>query len=264
MAKTTRTSPQKFCVILSKDNHGGDTRDGLHGNYYWIAAEWSYYGDSVGSVMERTPEWLATTVGTTCPHVSWDGESWCWIPDTEIDALKAKADFVAEEGVTIADSRWDTKGEEDRLIDEADDDEAEQEYNANIFATMQFLNTIKSGTLILMCMGKTCFGYEFVIGHYQGQEYKEYVYPFGDKTEDKYIHAILKDPITVIPDNIVAGSIHTDIKRISGTESFMVGEFNENPSKQIVQIKDPSVDREAALKMLMKIQPSTTATVISL
>lgn len=109
----TRKYPKKFCVVKAELQEGPAYKDGFKGSRYWIGAEWNYIGNSLDFIPEFTPDWLYQTIGNYCPNYQELRESLFWIRDNEIDALKAKADFVAEEGVTVASDSWSTYGEEE-------------------------------------------------------------------------------------------------------------------------------------------------------
>lgn len=93
----TRKYPKKFCVVKAELQEGPAYKDGFEGSRYWIGAEWDYTGNSLDFILDFTPDWLYETIGNYCPNYQELRESLFWIRDNEIDALKAKADFVAEE-----------------------------------------------------------------------------------------------------------------------------------------------------------------------
>lgn len=113
-----RKYPKKFCVVKAELQEGPAFEDGFKGSRYWIGAEWDYIGNSLDFVPAFTPGWLYEIIGSCCPNRQELQDSLFWIRDNEIDALKAKADFVAEEGVTVCDNSWSTYGEEDQEYQE--------------------------------------------------------------------------------------------------------------------------------------------------
>lgn len=110
-----RKYPKKFCVVKAEKElqEGPAYKNGFGGSRYWIGAEWDYISNSLDFIPDFTPDWLYQTIGNYCPNYQELRESLFWIRDNEIDALKAKADFVAEEGVTMASDSWSTYGEEE-------------------------------------------------------------------------------------------------------------------------------------------------------
>jgi hypothetical protein len=122
-----RKYPKKFCVVKAEAElqEGPAFEDGFKGSRYWIGAEWDYIGNSLDFVPAFTPGWLYEIIGSCCPNRQELQDSLFWIRDNEIDALKAKADFVAEEGVTVGNDSWSTYGEEDQEYQEYLDSEGD-------------------------------------------------------------------------------------------------------------------------------------------
>ena len=122
-----RKYPKKFCVVKAEAElqEGPAFEDGFNGSRYWIGAEWDYIGHSLDFVPAFTPGWLYEIIGNYCPNYQELQDSLFQIRDSEIDALKAKADFIAEEGVTVCDNSWSTYGEEDQEYQEYLDGEGD-------------------------------------------------------------------------------------------------------------------------------------------
>lgn len=113
-----RKYPKKFCVVKAELQEGPTFTDGFKGSRYWIGSEWDYIGNFLNFIPDFTPGWLYETISNYCPNYQEIQDSLFWIRDNEIDALKAKADFVAEEGVTVGNDSWCTYEEEDQEYQE--------------------------------------------------------------------------------------------------------------------------------------------------
>jgi len=233
-----RKYPRKFCVIGDPDP---EIRDGKSGRIYSIAAEWSYIDGKINYIMDWTPGWLDEIINSCCPNNDEDVESVFWISDSEIDALKSKADFVAEEGVTMTDSEWDTHGEEEQEQEEFDKLE---EIQRNQAYQQHFFSKITPGTMIFMCHAITCIGKVFVVGKYVRLEYNK----------DNNPVIILKDPIVVEPDGKVLANdmMNPKITRKTGEEGFTEASFGRDPQHNIVPINDPSITEDVILQRFAK------------
>lgn len=198
MATTNNLHQHKFCVIKIDDGDGNpqppDTRDGLVGYQYAVSAEWSYYGRGDYSIMDWTPDWLYNTLGTCCPHHQEEVESIFWIPDSEIAALKAKADFIADVRVTRKESYWDTHGWEEKEQEKIE----QNEFNTKQDDAEKFLQKISIDNKVVLCTAITCFGPVFAIGTFKGTCKKSLEICKSDPAQ--YTHVILEDPIEAVFD----------------------------------------------------------------
>lgn len=233
-----RKYPRKFCVI--KQAEGPDVRDGKSGFNYWVSAEWSYYNGDVGSVMDWTPDWLFDLIEQTCPSNYADMESDFWIPDSEIDALKAKADFYAEIGVTMVNSSWDTHDEEEKEQEELNNQKEAQEQALLDAQNQHFFSKIQPGTLILInTAGSTFLGRIFAVGEFVKT----------DKDSNNNTTVVLKDPTIVEPDDSYI-TAHPKPKFINktGEESFLDASYGREVKLNILPITDPDITKDMILQ----------------
>lgn len=236
-----RQYPKKFCVI--KQAEDPEIRNGQSGSNYWIAAEWSYYNGNVDDIMEDTPDWLFNLIEQTCPGNYMDMESDFWIPDSEIDALKAKADFYAEVGVTLANSSWNTHGEEEQEQEELDNQREANEQALLESLNQHFFNKIKPGTIILMNTAKsTVMGRIFAVGEFVGTS-KDSI---GNTT------VVLKDPTIVEPDtSYITEHPKPKFTNKTGEESFLDASYGREVKLNIFPITDPGVSKDMLLNEII-------------
>lgn len=227
-----RKYPRKFCVIKQEDP---DVRNGQSGFNYWVAAEWSYHNGKVSYVMDWTPNWLYKIIDSCCPNNDEDCESDFWIPDSEIDALKAKANFYAEIGVTMTDSSWNTHSEEEKEQEETE--EAQEQSDLDAFNN-HFFSNIKPGTLILMNTASNVFiGKTFAVGEFVRT----------DKDSNNNITVVLKDPTIIASDDSCITS-QPKFTNKTGEESFLDASYGKGVKSNILPITDPNITKDMILQ----------------
>ena len=237
----TNKMQHKFCVIKVDDGDGNpqpsDTRNGLVGYQYAVSAEWSYYGDGDFSIMDWTPDWLYKTLSTYCPHRQEEVESIFWIPDSEIAALKAKADFVADVRVTRNESYWNTGGWEEREQEKI----RQNEFNTKQSNAEKFLQTIPVDSKVILCTAITCNGPCFAVGTFKGTCTRSLEITPSDPAQ--YTHVILEDPIEVEFDSL-DNKLPLNITVKSGQHPYADSSLGANVNNSIFTGLPPTLSTE--------------------